>query len=365
MNLDKFFKEAKPHSIVKMKIASKYFGIWAQIIKRTVGHDLTYLDLYSGPGRYEDGTPGTPLRILDQVNSISGLTSKMRMYFYENDRTLYDRLLKAINDHPVTSKMVGRIEIHNTEVGRSILPKLQLSSGTFCFIDPCGFKGVSMDLLSKVTKGWGCDCLFFLSTSGIRRNVDREDLRGDLIDLLGNQGLEQLKEVIRRGGQDRVYREEVLSILKSGLAANGMKYFIPFRVLAQNTSGTSHYFVFISKHHRGFEKMKETMEEFSSMDGDGFPLYYWPADPGSQLVLSEAKINLSKQLLKMFAPGRYLAKDLFERCHVAGVEYTNRCISKAVHYLELEGSLTVDKPAKARMRNGHPTLGEKRTVTFL
>jgi len=34
---------------------------------------------------------------------------------------------------------------------------------TFFFVDPWGYKGLSLQLVNAVLKDWGCDCLFFFN----------------------------------------------------------------------------------------------------------------------------------------------------------------------------------------------------------
>ena len=61
---EKFFDESREQSEIKTAIVSKYFWAWANVIKGTAkrfGHKMTYIDLFAGPGRYEDGTLLFPL----------------------------------------------------------------------------------------------------------------------------------------------------------------------------------------------------------------------------------------------------------------------------------------------------------------
>ncbi|MGE0405944.1 MAG: three-Cys-motif partner protein TcmP, partial [Candidatus Korobacteraceae bacterium] len=60
-----FFQESKEQSQIKARIVSKYFWAWAKVIiptaKRQHASRIAYIDLFAGPGRYEDGTLSTPL----------------------------------------------------------------------------------------------------------------------------------------------------------------------------------------------------------------------------------------------------------------------------------------------------------------
>jgi three-Cys-motif partner protein len=65
-----FFSERADQSEVKALIVSQYFDIWAKIIApNTMLSDgkLAYIDLFAGPGRYEDGSASTPLMVLSKA----------------------------------------------------------------------------------------------------------------------------------------------------------------------------------------------------------------------------------------------------------------------------------------------------------
>ena len=63
---NQFFEESREQSQIKARIVAKYFWAWANVIigaTRAQTH-IAYVDLFSGPGRYEDGTLSTPLLVL-------------------------------------------------------------------------------------------------------------------------------------------------------------------------------------------------------------------------------------------------------------------------------------------------------------
>ena len=58
MNDNSFFDESTEQSQVKSRIVEKYFWAWAKIIigqARTQDDKIGYIDLFAGPGRYQDG----------------------------------------------------------------------------------------------------------------------------------------------------------------------------------------------------------------------------------------------------------------------------------------------------------------------
>src|SRR5436190_1804539 len=67
-----FFEEQKEQSQVKTAIVTKYFWAWAKVITSVLARGkndqrIAYVDLFAGPGRYEDGAKSTPLLILEQA----------------------------------------------------------------------------------------------------------------------------------------------------------------------------------------------------------------------------------------------------------------------------------------------------------
>src|SRR5215831_4004167 len=65
-----FFGERKDQSRIKSLIVSDYFWAWAKVIiptARTHSGRIAYIDLFAGPGRYDDGTKSTPLLVLERA----------------------------------------------------------------------------------------------------------------------------------------------------------------------------------------------------------------------------------------------------------------------------------------------------------
>jgi three-Cys-motif partner protein len=44
---------------------------------------------------------------------------------------------------------------------------------TFAFIDPYGYKGLSLGLVHAVLKDWACECLFFLNYNRINAGIQQ------------------------------------------------------------------------------------------------------------------------------------------------------------------------------------------------
>ena len=70
MTNNSFFNESTETSLVKAEIVAKYFWAWAKVIiprAKKRKKNIAYIDLFSGPGRYQDGSKSTPLLILERA----------------------------------------------------------------------------------------------------------------------------------------------------------------------------------------------------------------------------------------------------------------------------------------------------------
>lgn len=59
-----FFKNQREDSRIKMRIVTNYFAAWANIVGSSPpNRPLAYLDLFAGPGSYDDGNLSTSVLI--------------------------------------------------------------------------------------------------------------------------------------------------------------------------------------------------------------------------------------------------------------------------------------------------------------
>ncbi|HOY20314.1 MAG TPA: hypothetical protein PLC89_23580 [Haliscomenobacter sp.] len=71
INLSDFFKEKRSASEIKSEILNEYFKAWAAILLKGQSYKqiekILYVDLFSGPGLYENGSQSTPIKILNSI----------------------------------------------------------------------------------------------------------------------------------------------------------------------------------------------------------------------------------------------------------------------------------------------------------
>lgn len=93
-----FFNSQGPSSYVKTKIVSTYFPQYCKILLnckillKNPQPEIRYIDLFSGPGIYDDGHESTPLMIADECYRNDQLRAIVRMQF--NDKNYKEILEK-------------------------------------------------------------------------------------------------------------------------------------------------------------------------------------------------------------------------------------------------------------------------------
>ncbi|WFF71821.1 three-Cys-motif partner protein TcmP [Proteiniclasticum sp. QWL-01] len=274
---NEFFQEQREQSIIKARIVSKYFSTWASIIlatqKRYPQHAqrMAYIDLFAGPGRYDDQSKSTPLLVLETILSNPDLTSRMVTLFNDKDAANIESLKTAIAQVPGIKKLKYAPSFYNEEVGDEIAKMFSSKSivPTFFFVDPWGYKGLSLNLVSSIIKDWGCDCVFFFNYNRVNMGVNNDAIKQHMASLFGGERLDELRNQLL----DTLTTDEreviVVQELCDALRQNGSRFVLPFRFKNNNGARTSHHLIFLSKNFRGYEIMKEIMAKESSDTKDG------------------------------------------------------------------------------------------------
>jgi hypothetical protein len=124
-----FFSERADQSEVKARIVSNYFDAWARIIApRTMQSDgrIAYVDLFAGPGRYEDGSASTPLMVLAKAIANPKLREALVSLFNDHDeehtRTLEQEIARLAGVETLTHKpavYTGDIDVPQPSILRA------------------------------------------------------------------------------------------------------------------------------------------------------------------------------------------------------------------------------------------------------
>jgi three-Cys-motif partner protein len=371
-----FFDERLEQSQIKAEIVSRYFWVWAKIIMATMkagagrNKRIAYIDLFAGPGRYMDGTQSTPVMILEKAVRDPEMSQMLVTMFNDVNSDNTASLEATIKLIPNIEKLKYKPLIYNNEVGDNIVQMFEQTKliPTLFFVDPWGYKGLSLRLINSVLKDWGCDCIFFFNYNRINMGLNNEDVEDHMNALFGEDRAKELRTQL--DGLDSKERElTIVNELAQALKKMGGKFVLPFRFRNEAGSRTSHHLIFVSKHFKGYEVMKDVMARESSTIEQGVASFeYSPASERQPLLFAfrpRPIDELKGALLKDFA-GRTLTMENTYEIHSIDTPYTRANYKEALKQLEAEGKIIADPPAdKRRKIKGEISFGDAVKVTFL
>jgi three-Cys-motif partner protein len=367
-----FFDESRDSSLVKSEIVAKYFWAWAKVIIPTAkkrSNKIAYIDLFSGPGRYQDGSKSTPLLILEQAIRDTDMSQMLVTLFNDKDSNNTQSLQEAIESIPDITRLKYKPIVLNEEVGEEIVQEIKKIKNvpTLFFIDPWGYKGLSLGLIGAVIKDWGCDCIFFFNYNRINMGLPNVAVDKHMNSLFGQERADALREQLKL---KQPYERELVIVeaISQALKEIGGNYVLPFRFKTDTGTRTSHHLIFVSKHERGYSIMKDIMAKESSSTEQGVPLFEYNSATQYQPLLFELSRpldDLENMLLNEFA-GQILTMEAIYNQHHVGKRYISKNYKEALRKLEQQGKIIVDPPAsKRRKYKGEITFGEQVKVKFL
>jgi len=364
-DLDEFFVEGADHSKVKTTIATKYFFPWATIIGRKTRSDkIGYVDLYAGPGRFMDGTKSTPLLILEQAIADLRMRDILVTYFNDGKPAHADSLEASINALPGIETLKYKPKIDKNKVGPGTVSAFDIPLiPTFAFIDPYGYKGLSLGLVNAVIKDWGCECLFFFNYNRINPGINNPVVAKHMEALFGVERLAALRVAIE--GRSPAEREVlVMAALTEALKALGGKYAVPFRFRMEDADRTSHYLIFVSKNFLGYEIMRGVMAKASSYAVRGVASFEYNTTPPLFIADGRSIEALAESLTMDLAGTMMTVRQVFER-HSPDKLYVMPNYREALLRLEaVDGVTMVPGAPDRRPYKGKPSLPEDVLVRF-
>src|SRR5262249_32983433 len=144
-------------------------------------------------GRYEDGSKSTPIIILERAVSDPDLSKLLHTFFNDHDHA--ERLRQNIRAIPGIDKLTHPPQVYDLEVDNSLATIFSKPlPPSFSFVDPFGYKGVTLNLLHGMLKDWGCDLILFFNYGRINPAIDNEMFEKHVVALFGEQRLATLRE---------------------------------------------------------------------------------------------------------------------------------------------------------------------------
>ncbi len=310
-----FFNESKEQSRIKSEIVSKYLWAWSKAIiptaKKKHGR-IAYVDLFAGPGRYNDGTKSTPLLVIEKAINDPEMSNMLVTIFSDGDQEKSRSLQNDINNIPEINKLKYKPKVYTNIVDEKMVEIFQSIRliPTLSFFDPWGYKGLSCNLINAVIKDWGCDCIIFFNYNRINMGVTNDKVTQHMEAIFGKGNTVKLRAEI--GEMNASQRETaVLGCLSDTIRQLGGSYVLPFRFRSEHGKRISHHLIFISKHQRGYQIMKDIMAAVSTSDCQGVPSFEYSAIKETQLNLSMPIEELKDGLMDYFSGKTLSVSELY------------------------------------------------------
>lgn len=320
-----FFEETREQSIVKSTLVEKYFETWANIIgnaqiKLARGKDnrIAYVDLFAGPGRYKDGLISTPLKVLQKAIANEQLRQRLVTIFNDRDPEHASNLRAEIQKISGLDLLTHQPDIWNREIGDNVAKEFadKKKIPILAFIDPWGYKGLTLKLVDAFLRDWGCDCIFFFNYARINAGLSNPMVKEHMSALFGEKRADELDEILE--GMSPAEREAtIVESLANALKAFGHRYVLPFCFKNDAGTRTKHHLILVTKHFKGYDVMKGIMAKASTSSEQGVPSFaYCPADSRKQLLLfqlSRPLDDLREELPLSFAGKTLTMAQIYEQ----------------------------------------------------
>ena len=359
---DKFYDARLEQSAVKSEIVSKYFAAWARVMLPQADR-IAYVDLFCGPGVYRDGNPSTPVLVLDLIANDPRARAKVATFFNDVEPAYVERLESALTARDYSALAYKpQLSAFGAQDALNLVHRQIADSPTLYFVDPWGYKGVTLDLLAKTVCDWGCECILFFNFNRLNAAVDNDLVSAHVEALFGPEATERLRSQLE-GVTPSEREATVLEAIMTSLKQAGARYVLPFRFVDQHGTRTSHHLMFLTKHVLGYTIMKDVMDRASSDAEQGVPaLEYNPATIRQPLLFEYARPldELADLLLTEFAGRELAVRDVFDGHHV-GRRYVKRNYKHALLALEQVGKIACT-PSVSDRRKG--TIADHVRVKF-
>ena len=370
-----FFEQRTVRSEVKTEIVRKYFWAWAKImsaqVKKRGGERIGYVDLFAGKGRYDDGSPSTPLRILEGAIRDKVISQMLIAVFNDRDRDNAAALKAEIDLLPGVKLLKHAPKVRNREIDDKLAQVLVRTATIpiLYFLDPWGYKGLSLTLIKAGLKNWGCDCIFFFNYNRINAALSNPVFTENMNNIFGKERADRLRDNLH--GKEPWQRQElIIDELKRALRELGGKYSIEYCFKDTGGHKTSHFLIFASKNVLGYDIMKQIMAgESSSKDHGVASFQFNPLDnrkePQQRMLfeLSNPVDELAASLMEEYAGRKITVGEIYRKHHV-GKPFILRNYQDAIKKLDADGRVQTNPPVQQRRRANKITLSETVEITF-
>lgn len=269
----------EPHTKAKHDLMQKYLGGWFPILGKWNGR-IVFFDGFAGPGTYAEGEMGSPLIAIETLldhGLFPRFTGTEFLFLFcepESDRAVALRarleefaaarggLPKNVKYDVAQATFVEAAE----DLTKEIEEQKKRLAPTFAFIDPFGFSGVPLDLISRLLNFDKCEVFFNFMYNFVNRFATAGNVDPHLEAIFGTD------EYLRAGdyGTPDERREFLLELYKRQLRdVAGFPYVLRFDMY--NPKGHNTYSMFYgTRSLSGLKLMKSAMWSVDPVSGKRF-----------------------------------------------------------------------------------------------
>jgi three-Cys-motif partner protein len=142
----KHFRELREWSERKHELIVNYLKGFVRILGGSTRGIVYYVDGFAGPGIYDDGSKGSPVRAADYAQTLVGKHYQLYCINVEANRQRFDNLKKnTVPYGPLVTNHHGTFASHVDEILEQVGDR-----PTILFIDPFGLKGIEWEHLCPI-----------------------------------------------------------------------------------------------------------------------------------------------------------------------------------------------------------------------
>lgn len=279
ISLSDFFKEKRDASEIKAEILNEYFKAWAAILLRGQKYKnvdkLLYIDLFSGPGVYDDGKESTPIKILNSINASRGnfvdYDSSVQTIFNDKSEKIIFDLRKNIESLTYYNLLKYKPIIGNELASQPLLEKVQNGSApSLTFIDPLGY-GYNQKMLLYSVRTWGSDLFVLFNINRIRAAILNNKVEKNMYGIF-TEYFTLIQGFYKKERSPHKREKYIINVFEKIFEDKGYMT-LKFKVNFPKKNQTSHYLFFVSRAEIAITKAKEIMTRYSDVQEDGVPLF--------------------------------------------------------------------------------------------
>ncbi|MBO4248395.1 three-Cys-motif partner protein TcmP [Halomicrobium sp. IBSBa] len=364
----------KGQTEMKHRILSLYLNPWIKKVS-TVESELLFVDGFAGPGRYPDGSRGSPLIAMDMADKMLsgtyGIDERLNSFdciFVEYNPENFDKLQKSVRekekkiDDRINPKCIpGKFEKWATAFIDN--HRYKSPPPSLIFIDPFGYGNIPFELISDLyqLRDQSLELLITFMAGKMAQWMGDPSHQKAITAALGTNEWQNL--VTPDLGKDE-RAEQFSSFYQHQLKHEAdAKFTMPFEMVEETKRQVCYYLIHVTNHWQGLKVMKETM--FNAGAEDEFA-YLGPDHTGyEEEQMSFAEFGETDDFEKRIAD---FADDLYSRYKGEEIVFQNlleqtldKNVFKITHYrdalriLENDGKLEVGH--RPHMENGNKSRG--------